>query len=118
VLQLVEDDDVTRDVLARVLREEGYLVAEATDGLEALEQLRGGLKPNLILLDMMLPGLDGWQVLKARDRNPALATVPVLIITAVGIASDAWASSLGAAGLLHKPVEPDTLLAEVERCCA
>jgi CheY-like chemotaxis protein len=84
----------------------------------ALDYLFHHLPPNLILLDMLLsrPGYDGWRFLARHRLVPALAAIPVVITTALGIASDEWARSLGATGLLKKPFDPDTLLAEVRRC--
>ncbi len=116
IIQVVEDDDTTRELMTRFLQDEGYFVSEAVDGQEALEQLVGGLKPDLILLDMMLPGFDGWKLLEVKNRNPALADIPVVIVTAIGIASSGWAASLGACGLIHKPIDGPSLIQEVERC--
>jgi putative two-component system response regulator len=112
-LLVVEDNDVTREGLAVVLRRAGYQVALAGDGEEALDYLRGEPLPDLILLDMLMSGVDGWEFLQRRKRDPALAALPVIIMTALGVASDEWATSLGATGWLHKPVEADDLLAAV-----
>ncbi len=82
--------------------------------------MRSGLTPDLILLDMMIPppGCDGWQFLEQRRRNPAIAAVPVIIITGLGIASDEWATSLGAIGCFRKPLEVEPMLSEIRRCLA
>jgi CheY-like chemotaxis protein len=114
---VVEDNRILREGLAVVLREEGCTVALAADGKEALACLRSQPPPAVVLLDMMMPVVDGWQFLKERRQTPALASVPVLIMTGLGIANAEWAASLGAAGLLRKPVEPEALLAEIRRCC-
>jgi CheY-like chemotaxis protein len=116
IIQVVEDDDTTREVMTRVLQAEGYVVAEAVDGREALEQLYDGLHPDLILLDMMLPGCDGWKMLEVKRRDAVLADIPVIIVTAISISSQEWATSLGARGLIHKPIDGPKLLREVERC--
>jgi two-component system response regulator MprA len=115
-LLIVEDNEVVREGLAVVLRRAGYAVVPAANGQEALAALRGGLRPDLILLDMLLPTVDGWRFLDQRRREPALAAIPVVILTGLGVAGPEWASSLGAAGLLRKPVETDELLREVRRC--
>jgi CheY-like chemotaxis protein len=115
-LLLVENNGVTREGLAAVLRREGCRVALAADGEEALTYLRQAPPPDLMLLDMLLPVVDGWGVLKELRSNPALAGVPAVVVTGLSIATPAWAASLGAAGLLRKPVETDALLAEVRRC--
>jgi CheY-like chemotaxis protein len=113
---MIEDGDVEREALAGWLRREGYAVLTAADGREALDRLRRGPRPDLVLLDMLLPGADGWEFLRRRRQDSALARVPVLMMTAVGVASREWASSLGAAGYLKKPFETEDLLREVRRC--
>jgi CheY-like chemotaxis protein len=119
-LLLVEDNDITREGSAVVLRRAGYNVVAVSDGQAALEYLRNPPPPDLIVLDMMLPatGFDGWRVLARRPLVPALAAIPVVITTALSIACDEWASALGASGLVKKPFDPDELLAEVRRCLA
>jgi CheY-like chemotaxis protein len=116
-LLVVEDNEVVREGLAVVLRREGATVALAADGKEALACLRSKPPPDLVLMDMMMPGVDGWAALAETKRDPVLATVPVLIVTGLGVANAEWAASLGAAGFLRKPVETDALLREVRRCC-
>jgi CheY-like chemotaxis protein len=113
----VEDDPIFREGLAVILRKEGYQVLLAQNGREALDRLHDGPEPDLVLLDMMLPIEDGWRLMERRRQNPALASIPVLIATALGVGSAQWAASLGACGYLRKPVEIETLLAEVKRCC-
>jgi CheY-like chemotaxis protein len=114
---VVEDDAVFREGLAVVLRREGYRVILAEDGREAMDRLHEGPAPDLIVLDMMLPGEDGWRFLERRRQDQTLRGVPVLIVTALGVGSADWAASLGACGYLRKPVDVDVLLAEVRRCC-
>jgi two-component system chemotaxis response regulator CheY len=114
---IVEDDDITRDLLGILLRRAGYQVALAADGQEALDVLTHDLKPDLILLDMMMPRLDGWGFLEAKARRPSLGAVPVLISTALGDLNRDRAASLGAIGVLHKPIDIASLLAEVDHCC-
>jgi CheY-like chemotaxis protein len=112
---IVEDDPTAREDLSTLLRSEGYRIAAAGDGLAAINLLRAGLRPDLILLDMILPGADGWQFFAERQRDPAVAAIPVVIMTGVGIASDDWAHALGAVGLLRKPIGLDDLLATIRR---
>jgi CheY-like chemotaxis protein len=113
-LLVVEDDDVAREALAAVLRRAGYRVVPAANGEEALAALRAGPAPDLILLDMLMPVLDGWHFLD-HFRQEA-AQPPVVVTTATTILSREWAQDHGCAGLLHKPVEADELLHEVRRC--
>jgi CheY-like chemotaxis protein len=112
---IVEDNEVQREGLAAVLQNEGYSVVVAADGKEALSVV-GTILPDLILIDMMMPPPDGWGLMRLWKQNPALASVPVVIMTSLGIASEEWAASLGACGLIRKPVEMEPLLREVRRC--
>jgi CheY-like chemotaxis protein len=113
---LVEDNEIQREGAALVLRREGYTVHAAADGREALALVNGGVAPDLLLLDMTMPPPDGWRILALRKKNPALASVPVVILTGLGVAHEEWAASLGACALIRKPVETAELLAEVRRC--
>lgn len=108
---VVEDDDVTRAGFGMVLTDHGYMVGLAANGQEALDYVQGHGPPDLIVLDMLLPGVDGWHFLKRRDARTA--SVPVLIVTALGIASKQWAASLGAAGWLPKPIDLTVLMEKV-----
>ncbi|MDJ0391325.1 response regulator [Roseomonas sp. E05] len=102
-LVLVVDDDVaTRDLLARFLRREGFAVRTAADGRTGLAMARQ-LRPAAILLDVMMPRLDGWAVLSALKADPGLAETPVVMVTVVQ--ERGLAFSLGAADYLNKPVE-------------
>jgi CheY-like chemotaxis protein len=113
---VVEDDQIHLEGLAVILGREGYEIYRAKDAQEGLALL-DRLTPTLILLDMMIPspGKDGWHFLHELRKTPAAASVPVVIMTALGVASQEWAASLGAKGLLRKPVDVDTLLAAVKR---
>ena len=84
-----------------------------------MQCLQQGLAPDLILLDMInaLSDSDGWDFLERRKRSSALASIPVLIVTALGVATEEWAADLGAVGLLRKPFDDEPLIAEVGRCC-
>jgi CheY-like chemotaxis protein len=117
-LLIIEDDTIQREMLSTELRQHGFTVVTAPEGNQALNWLSSGLVPDLILLDMLLPSgeRDGWWFLKERQRIPALAAVPVIIMTSLSVACAAWAASLGAAGLLRKPFEADSALAEIRHC--
>jgi CheY-like chemotaxis protein len=114
---VVEDRDMEREGLATVLRREGYTVLTAANGQQALELLLHDPLPDLVLLDMLLAGIDGWDILQIRKRTPALADVPFVIVTGLGNASPGWARSLGVADYLRKPLEIPTLLETVRRWC-
>jgi CheY-like chemotaxis protein len=113
---VVEDNEFTREGMAVVLRRSGCEGTAVAERGEAPALIRGGLLPDLVLLDMMFPGLDGWYFFTERQRNPAMAAIPVLIQTSLGVASQEWAAGLGACGLIRKPIESALLLEKV-RCC-
>jgi CheY-like chemotaxis protein len=112
---LVEDDPDVSDAIASCLEDHGYEIMVAANGREALERLRQveGL-PRLILLDLMMPVMDGWQFRAAQRADPALAAVPVVLLSAhVGLREAA--AEMGALHWLKKPLDLDALLAVVER---
>ena len=110
---IVDDDAATRAAVALLLRLTGYETAEAADGQEALSYLRANPAPALILLDLMMPVMDGWQFLAERHSEPALTAIPVVIFTAAGGLESPALRALGAEDILHKPADPDELLAAV-----
>ncbi|HCK82584.1 MAG TPA: response regulator [Candidatus Competibacter sp.] len=98
---VVDDDPAARDLLTRHLEREGFGVAIATSGREALERIRES-RPLAVLLDVLMPGLDGWHVLRAIRENPDTKDIPVIMQTVVNEKNFAYA--LGATGYLKKPV--------------
>lgn len=110
---VVDDDADVREIITVVLTTEGHDVSGAADGLAALAELQRGPRPALILLDMMMPGLDGEGFMNALRSDPNVADIPVVILTAHPAARKK-ASAMGAAGCLLKPVELPELLATVE----
>lgn len=112
---IVEDDGLARAALETLLASHGHATLAAADALAAINLFRSGTRPRLILLDMVLPGADGWQFFAERARDPALAAIPVAIMTGVGIASEEWARALGAIGLLRKPIDVNQLLGIVRQ---
>ncbi len=114
---IVEDDNTTRELLGLLLARAGYQVEQAGDGCEALEVLERERRPDLILLDMMMPRLDGWGFLEKRAADTMLEPIPVVISTAVAEADRSWAASLGANGLIRKPFDVPTLLSEIAHYC-
>jgi CheY-like chemotaxis protein len=116
LILIVEDDlDVAR-LLAEILEAEGYCTAVAANGCEALDHLRNNGHPDLILLDMMMPVMDGWKFREEQRKLPACASIPVVTVTADGDARRK-AASIQAAGYVPKPLRIDNLLDEVERIC-
>lgn len=112
---VVEDDADIRDMIRQILELEGYPVQTAADGLDALAQIRREL-PGLILLDLMMPAMNGWEFRAAQLEDPRLAAIPVVVLSGDGTVA-AKAGSLKAAGFLKKPVELSQLLETVGRFC-
>jgi CheY-like chemotaxis protein len=111
---VVEDDDDIREVMQEVLLAEGLRVDTATDGLDALSKLQASGEAPIILLDMMMPRMDGETFMKALRGNPALADAPVVVISGNAAAREK-ARKLRAAACLVKPFELDELLGVVRR---
>ena len=111
---VVEDDPAIREYIAFVLDDAGYKQAWAANGQEALAYLRSHAAPTLILLDLMMPIMDGRAFRAEQQRDPALADIPVVMLTA-STNGDTSAHELGAAGYLPKPMLPDEIVATVAR---
>jgi CheY-like chemotaxis protein len=111
---IVEDDLDTREMLARFLELEGFHVESAENGKLALERLGHGTRACVILLDLMMPVMDGWQFREAQVQNAELAKIPVVVVSAAGrdrlerIDADAY---------LSKPVDLEELLGCVSHFC-
>jgi CheY-like chemotaxis protein len=113
---IVEDDSALREALAQVLSDEGYDLFSARDGLEAVNCLKKGNRPDVILLDLSMPVVNGWEFRMFQKRDPELARIPVVLITAGGYSREevAW---LEPSALIPKPVDLDVLLAVIRRLC-
>ncbi len=109
---VVDDDPATRDLLARFLKRDGFRVATAADGHEGLG-LAHRLRPRVVLLDVTMPHMDGWAVLRAIRGDPALDDTPVVMVTVLDEQTRAYA--LGATDYLQKPVDWDELHAVMDR---
>ena len=110
---VVEDDSPIRAMLADLLDDAGYAVLQAGDGFEALQQLRQ-TRPDLIVLDLMLPGMSGWQFLERARTQLERANIPVLILSAIQGKGD-YPQALGVAGWLTKPLDVGRFLGAVDR---
>ncbi len=113
---VVDDEPAIRQLLDDLLSAEGHAVVSATDGRNALDQLRAGVRPCVILLDLMMPLLDGWQTAEQLRGDPELSTIPFAVIAA-NPRYEADAYRMGAAAWLGKPLEIDALLNTVEHLC-
>jgi CheY-like chemotaxis protein len=106
---IVDDEFDIRQAVAEVLSEEGYQVLSAGDGAEALAYLRE-FRPNLVLLDLMMPGMNGWEFRAAQQGDPDIRSIPVVVLSALG-----RESTIDADGFMQKPFDLDDLLAVVQR---
>jgi CheY-like chemotaxis protein len=111
---LVEDNEMNRDMLGRRLEKRGYKLAIAADGPTGLT-LAHSEKPDLILMDMSLPGIDGWEASRQLKADPATAGIPIIALTAHAMAEDREkALAAGCNEYETKPVELTSLLAKIE----
>ena len=114
---IVEDDRDTREMIGRFLELEGYSVESAANGRQALDLLDEGTRVCVILLDLMMPVMDGWEFRRRqRQMDPAIATIPVVVFTADGGVQEK-AAAVGAIGGIGKPIGIDALLEVVARHC-
>ena len=112
---IVEDDRYIRKALARLLESEGYVVDVAENGQQALDNLHQAAElPQLIILDLMMPVLDGFQFRERQARLPRLAGIPVVIMTADGHI-DAKKMRIGAVAALRKPADVEEILKTVKQ---
>jgi CheY-like chemotaxis protein len=111
---LVEDNEMNRDMLSRRLRRKGYVVAMALDGQSALEMSQTEA-PSLILMDVGLPVLDGWEATRRLKANPATRHIPVIALTAHAMSSDRKkAVEAGCDDYETKPIDLPRLLEKIE----
>lgn len=111
-IMVVDDDPDIRDMMELVLAMRGYRVISAQDGVDALAQLEHGARPSLVLLDLMLPHIDGMEVVRAIKSDPSLAPIPVVVVSGDGTARQKAVEG-GADACLLKPVELDELVRTV-----
>jgi CheY-like chemotaxis protein len=111
---VVDDDDDIRETLAGLLEDEGYAVRACATGQEALEALRSGLAPRVILLDLMMPVMDGAEFRRAQLADPALASIPVILITAAGLERVMRSEY---SEVLRKPLKIDRVLELIAGYC-
>ena len=111
---IVEDDEDLRDMMAQMLTIEGFDAATAANGREALEYLHSTGKPNVILLDLMMPVMDGWEFRRRQKADPELEAVPVIVLSAL---DPPRAATVDADAFLKKPLDFDRLLELVRDHC-
>lgn len=110
---IVEDDEAIRECLKETLELEGYRIFAASNGRDALEMLHRIELPCLVLLDLMMPVMNGWEFLEAKRADVALAALPVVVVSAVADK----AMDTHVAGIVKKPIELDLLFKVVRQYC-
>ncbi|HWQ11795.1 MAG TPA: response regulator [Roseiflexaceae bacterium] len=114
---IVDDDRDIREMLAQTLEDEGYEVLTAASGREAMALLTSThTPPCVILLDLMMPGMNGWEFRAAQQRDPRLAAIPVVVLSARTDLPSATATMAGV-HYLAKPIDFDTLMDTIARHC-
>jgi CheY-like chemotaxis protein len=111
---IVEDDEDLRDMMAQMLNIEGFAAASVSNGREALDYLHATGKPQVILLDLMMPVMDGWEFRRQQKADPELAPVPVIVLSAL---DQGRAAPVDADAFLKKPLDFDRLLNLVRDRC-
>jgi len=111
---VVDDDSDFRRELTELLEEHGCHVAGANSARSALHLLKDARCPNVIILDLWMPGMDGWQLRQELQSHPTLSQVPIVVVTAAVPPS---AESMEVAAVLRKPIPAASLLATLQRYC-
>ena len=117
LVMVVEDDQDVRQAISEVLEDNAYRSLTASNGQEAIDELRSGpQRPCLILLDIMMPIMDGWQFRSLQQQDPELSDIPVVVLTAHADIQEA-VRRMQAAACLKKPVQLTSLLATIDQIC-
>ena len=116
---IAEDNDDVREALEMALKTVGYMVFTAKNGKDALKKLKSTPTPTLVLLDLMMPVMNGWEFLAAQKADAVFATYPVITLSAVSPSLNAQEiyPSIDLEKFMQKPVDLDDLLGKVERFC-
>lgn len=114
LVAIIEDDDEFRVMLQELLEEENYRVVAVANGAQALKQLRGEARPDVILLDVAMPVMDGFDFLQRRGEDPELADVPVVLVTN---AKPHERPTAGVRDVVRKPIDIDEVLFAIKRYC-
>lgn len=112
---LIEDNEQNRYLVTFLLEKHGYTVIPASDGRAALDLVRT-ITPAIILLDIQLPGMNGYAVARALRLAPTLASIPIIAVTSYAMTGDREnALAAGCDGYLEKPIDPDSFVSEIQR---
>lgn len=114
---LIEDNEQNRYLATFLLEKNGHRVVSAPDGTRGIELARG-LLPDVVLLDIQLPTMDGYTVARALRELPGLALTPIIAVTSYAMVGDREkAIEAGCTGYLEKPINPETFVSEIEQFC-
>jgi CheY-like chemotaxis protein len=114
---LVDDDFAILDGVAEFLEGEGFAVVSASNGLEALNRLRSGLRVDVIVLDVMMPMMDGWDFRAEQLADPSLRDIPVVVISACGFTPDTLRHQFKADDVLAKPLDLEGFIGALKGIC-
>ncbi len=112
---LVDDDESILSPLKEHLEEEGHVVTTAADGQQAFRMLRRGQRPDVIVLDAMMPVMNGWDFRSAQLSEPDFANIPVVVVSACGFNNRTVLSQFGVANYVPKPLDTEALLKAITR---
>ena len=114
---VIDDDPEIRQSLADALSDRGWVVVTEPNGKTAMEHLRQGLEPCAILVDLMMPVMDGWEFREEVRQDPGLRDIPMLVISAFSPKAPKGYPELGDAPFIPKPFEVETVIRALERVC-
>jgi CheY-like chemotaxis protein len=114
---VVDDDADVRSAVGELLNEEGFAVCVAENGRVALDLLERGLRPQVVLLDLMMPVMDGWDFRAQQLRSASLRDLPVIIITAAGFSAASMRMQFGDLPFVPKPPDSAVLLSTIKSAC-
>ena len=117
LILLIEDDNAIRESVGELLESEGFAFVSAGNGRDALELLKRGVRPALILLDLTMPVMDGWDFRQAQLQDETFRSIPTMVLTAAGFSRETIRLQFGAVDFVRKPVAPSELLAVLNRTC-
>lgn len=112
IVLIVEDEEAVRELERFILEQAGYEVVTARDGLEGIAKAEFR-KPDLILLDLMMPDVSGGRMFDEMKQHPTTSDIPIIVVTGKPDAHDTFDETLGSDNVIMKPFEPDGLLARV-----
>lgn len=110
LLLIVEDEIAVRETLTELVGKDGRYIVTASDGQEALERLTQVPRPCLVLLDLMMPRMNGWEFLQRKSADPLIADIPTVVLSGSG-------HPAGAMHQLSKPVDVERLMALIDQYC-